>query len=56
MTRFEPGSSGIGSDRAVNCATTTAHDIFVLNHLKNLIEKMYLYFCNFSYLHRQEAG
>ena len=24
MTGFEPGSSGIGSDRAVNCATTTA--------------------------------
>ena len=25
MTGFEPGSPGIGSDRAVNCATTTAH-------------------------------
>ena len=24
MTGFEPGSSGIGSDRAANCATTTA--------------------------------
>ena len=23
MTRFEPGSYGIGSDRAANCATTT---------------------------------
>ena len=25
MTGFEPGSSGIGSYRSVNCATTTAH-------------------------------
>ena len=24
MARFEPGSSGIGSDRSANCATTTA--------------------------------
>ena len=24
MTEFEPGSSGIGSERAANCATTTA--------------------------------
>ena len=24
MTGFEPGSSGIGSDRSANCATTTA--------------------------------
>ena len=24
MSGFEPGSSGIGSDRAANCATTTA--------------------------------
>ena len=26
ITGFEPGSSGIGSDRVVNCATTTALD------------------------------
>ena len=25
ITGFEPGSSGIGSNRAANCATTTAH-------------------------------
>ena len=24
MTRFEPGSADIGSDRAINCAPTTA--------------------------------
>ena len=24
MTGFEPGSCGIGIDRAINCATTTA--------------------------------
>ena len=24
MTGLEPGSSGIGSDRSANCATTTA--------------------------------
>ena len=24
MAGFEPGSSGIGSDRSANCATTTA--------------------------------
>ena len=24
MTGFEPGSSGIGSNRAINCARTTA--------------------------------
>ena len=27
MTGFEPGSSGFGSDRAANCATTTAHPV-----------------------------
>ena len=25
MTGFEPGFSGTGSDRAINCATATAH-------------------------------
>ena len=25
MTGFEPGSSGIVSDRSANCATTTSH-------------------------------
>ena len=31
--RFEPGSSGIGSDHAVNCATTTAQTfIFLFAH------------------------
>ena len=29
MTGFEPGSSGIGSDRSANCATTTAQPLFV---------------------------
>ena len=28
-TGFEPGSSEFGSDRAVNCAGTTAHDFHV---------------------------
>ena len=27
MTGFEPWSSGIGSDRAVNCATTIDYDM-----------------------------
>ena len=32
MTGFEPGSSGIGSDRSANCATTTAQKCrFVLS-------------------------
>ena len=32
MTGFEPGSSGIGSDGAVNSATTTALDeLFRIN-------------------------
>ena len=26
MTGFEPGSSGIGSDHAINCATSTAQN------------------------------
>ena len=31
MTGFEPGSSGIGSDHGVNCATTTAHLCLVVS-------------------------
>ena len=31
MTAFEPGSSGIRNDHAVNCATTTAQFPFILN-------------------------
>ena len=30
MTGFEPGSSGIGSDHAANCATTTAQHKVIL--------------------------
>ena len=30
MTGFEPGSSGIGSDRSANCATTTALQEIIL--------------------------
>ena len=34
MTGFEPGSSGIGSNRAINCATTTAlHKTLLLVYL-----------------------
>ena len=29
MTGFEPGSSGIVSDRSANCATTTSLKVFV---------------------------
>ena len=29
MTGFEPGSSGTGSDRSANCATTTAQGYVV---------------------------
>ena len=32
MAWFEPGSSGFGSDRAANCATTTAHQLTCLFH------------------------
>ena len=43
MTGFEPGSSGVGSDRSANCATTTAlpQPIFVLKYLliPNLFNK-----------------
>ena len=35
MTGFEPGSSGIGSDRSANCATTTAQsETFYFSSLK----------------------
>ena len=30
MTRFEPMTSEIGSDRSTNWATTTAHPIYIL--------------------------
>ena len=33
MTGFEPGSSGIGSDRSANCATTTALQRIYLSDL-----------------------
>ena len=33
MTRFEPGYSGIGSDRAVSCVTTTADVIFIFTRV-----------------------
>ena len=29
MTGFEPESSGIGSDRSANCATTTAQKLSI---------------------------
>ena len=35
MSVFEPGSSGIGSNRAVNCATTTAHNVSIVGWSKN---------------------
>ena len=36
MTGFEPRTSGVGSDRSTNCATTTAHLIkLIWRNLKN---------------------
>ena len=29
MAEFEPGSSGVGSDRSANCATTTATKVYL---------------------------
>ena len=45
MTGFEPGSSGIGSDRSANCATTTAQidaklkteNVFASSSLENCL-------------------
>ena len=34
MPGFEPGSSGVGSDRSDNCATTAATLIVYLSHVK----------------------
>ena len=34
MTRFEPRTSGIGSDRSTNWATTTAQQIILYNYNK----------------------
>ena len=61
MTGFEPGSSGIRSDRSANCATTTAQspwsslgggdeDSFLPNCQSNLVialDAQSLLFCNF---------
>ena len=30
VTGFEPGSAGIGSDRAANCATTTGSLVYFM--------------------------
>ena len=38
MTGFEPWPSGIGSDRAVNCATTTATSKNFSNKLTNSVQ------------------
>ena len=44
MTGFEPGSSGIGSDRAINCATTTARKLLpVAIKRSNQVLKLYLF-------------
>ena len=49
MIGFEPGSSGIGSNRAANCATTTALINFFMNFgtffypTKVLLLKLLLY-------------
>ena len=34
MTGFEPGSSGIGSDRSANCATTTAQQFYLFGQIQ----------------------
>ena len=48
MTGFEPGSSDMGSARAVNCSTTTAHrqmDLFgPIGKLENVFEQIF-YHC-----------
>ena len=38
MTGLEPGSSGIGSNRTVNCATTTALKILIITFFEDKIE------------------
>ena len=51
MTGFEPGSSGIGSDRSANCATTTAHcvtallQIDIVQLVRNAKGKVLLFRC-----------
>ena len=36
MAEFEPGSSGVGSDRSANCATTTALRTYILKCFQNM--------------------
>ena len=43
MTVFEPGSSGIGSDRCANWATTTAHACKVYECKVNIQSNVYSY-------------
>ena len=41
MTGFEPGSSGIGSDRSANCATTTAHLFEIISKIPLSLDTFY---------------
>ena len=47
MTGFEPWSFGIGSDHAVNCATTTArvHTFILLRIVLVILHIMFLLKC-----------
>ena len=45
MTGFKPGSSGIGSDWSVNCATTTARNLYDLG--KNECDQMDILFLQY---------
>ena len=40
MTGFEPRTSGIGSDRSTNWATTTAHELMFVSESKYLKKKV----------------
>ena len=41
MTGFEPGSSGIGSDRSANCATTTAlQRIYLYDLIRSITQEV----------------
>ena len=40
MTGFEPGSSGIGSDRSANCAITTAQWLSIVTKQFDLIKNI----------------
>ena len=47
MTGFEPVSSGIGSDRSDNCATTTARNFDIVTYLFLCFDVVLIFFISF---------